>query len=247
LPQVTLERHGAVAVVTLENEEVRNGLTPELVGMLSSVCDEVDADGALGAAVLRGANGTFCSGADTRAWTAEVDWGGDEGSELLAAVYEAFLRVGRLEVPTVAAVRGAAVGAGVNLMLSCDARVVADDARILAGFLRIGLHPGGGFFTLAGRVAGREAAAALGLLGEQLVGREIVERGLAWEAVPDDAVEERALALAGEAARDPKLARRAVSTYRRELGPPPVSWEAALEIERGAQIWSMKRRFDAAP
>ena len=245
MPQVTLERHGAVALITLENEEVRNGLTPELGGMLSFVCDEVDADGSLGAVVLRGANGTFCSGADTRAWTPDVDWGGDEGAELLAAVYDAFLRVGRLDVPTVAAVRGAAVGAGVNLMLSCDARVVADDARVLAGFLRIGLHPGGGFFTLAGRVAGRETAAALGLLGEQLVGREIVDRGLAWEAVADDAVEDRALALAGEAARDPKLARRAVAIYRRELGPPPVSWEAALEMERGAQIWSMKRRFDA--
>ena len=163
----------------------------------------------------------------------------DEGSELLAAVYETFVRIGRLEVSTVAAVRGAAVGAGVNLMLDCDARVVAGDARVLAGFLRIGLHPGGGFFTLASRVAGREATAALGLLGEQLVGQQVVDRGLPGKPSPMR-VENRAMALAEEAARDPKLARRAVSVFRRELGPPPVSWESALEMERGVQIWSMK-------
>ena len=246
MPEVTLERHGHVALITLENEEVKNGLTPELASMLSEVCDQVDADEELGSAVVRGANGTFCSGADTRAWTAEVDWTGDEGSRLLSGVYEAFVRVGRLEVPTVAAVRGAAVGAGVNLMLSCDVRLVADDARVLAGFLRIGLHPGGGFFTLAGRTAGREATAALGLMGQTLTGQAIVERGLAWQALPDEEVEARALEFAQEAARDPELARRAVSVFRRELGPPAVAWESALEMERGVQAWSMKRRFDSS-
>lgn len=244
MPIVTLERHDQVALITIENEEVKNGLTPELAAMLSAVCDEIDGDPDLGAAVVRGAGGTFCSGADTRAWTAEVDWAGDEGFRLLSGVYKAFERVGRLEVPTVAAVRGAAVGAGVNLMLSCDLRVVSDTARVLAGFLRIGLHPGGGFFTLAGRVAGRETTAAFGLFGEKLSGQQIVDCGLAWRAVPDEAVEAQALAMAGEAARDPQLARRAVSVFRRELGPPPVSWESALEMERGVQTWSMKRRLE---
>jgi enoyl-CoA hydratase len=245
MSKVTLERRGNVALITLENESVKNGLSPDLASMLGAVCDEVDDDPDLGAAVVRGANGTFCSGADTRSWTDQVDWAADEGNALLSGVYEAFTRVGRLSVPTVAAVRGAAVGAGVNLMLSCDLRLVAEDARVLAGFLRIGLHPGGGFFTLAGRAAGREATAAIGLFGEELVGRQIVDHGLAWEAVPDGKVEERALAIATEAARDPQLTRRAVSVYRSELGPPPINWETALEMERGVQIWSMKRRFDS--
>src|SRR5919107_1147213 len=67
-----------------------------------------------------------------------------------------------------AAVCGAAVGAGINLMLATDLRVVAQNARILAGFLRIGLHPGGGFFTIAGRTGGREATAAIGLFSEEI-------------------------------------------------------------------------------
>ena len=70
----------------------------------------------------------------------------------LGGIYRAFTRVGQMQVPTIAAVRGAAVGAGINLMLATDLRIVADDARLISGFLRIGLHPGGGHFgLLAGR------------------------------------------------------------------------------------------------
>jgi enoyl-CoA hydratase len=245
LADISLQAEGAVALITLDNPAVKNGLTPLLAERLVEVCDEIDARPEFGAAVIRGANGTFCSGADTRAWSADVDWAGDEGYTLLSSVYAAFIRVGHLAVPVVAAVRGAAVGAGVNLMLAADARVVADDARVLAGFLRIGVHPGGGFFTLLGRLAGREAAAALGLFGEELTGVQAAARGLAWEAVPDAEVEGRALELAGRAGRDPLLARRAINSLRRELGPPAASWEAAVEMERGVQVWSMRRRFAA--
>lgn len=94
--------------------------------------------------------------------------GGRQDRRVPSTVYGSFARVGELEVPTVAAVRGAAVGAGTNLFMAADLRIVADDARLLAGFLRIGIHPGGGFFTLAGRLAGREAAAALGLFSQAI-------------------------------------------------------------------------------
>jgi enoyl-CoA hydratase len=127
-------------------------------------------------------------------------------------------------------------------MLATDLRVVADDAKVLAGFLRIGIHPGGGFFTLAGRSAGREAAAALGLFSEALVGPAVVEAGLAWEARPDAEVEDRAVELAGRAAADPELARLAVQALRRELGPPAIPWDVAIDFERPSQMWSLERR-----
>jgi enoyl-CoA hydratase len=243
MPGVHLDVDGAVALITLDNPDVRNGLTPELAAQLVSIAEEIDARAEIGAAVIRGASGTFCSGADTRRWTADMDWAGDEGYELLSAVYEGFRRIGTLAVPTVAAVRGAAVGAGLNLMLACDLRVVADDARLISGFLRIGLHPGGGFFSLVGRQVGRETVAAIGLFGEQLTGKQAVARGLAWESVPDEDVETRASEFAAAAARDPLLTRRALATMRTELGPPAVPWEAALAMERGVQTWSMRRRF----
>lgn len=246
MPGVTWEHGDGVAVITLENEGVRNALTPDIAAQLIAACDEIDARPEIGAAVLRGASGTFCSGADTRTWSADVDWLGAEGEELLGAIYAGFTRVGALTVPSIAAVRGAAVGAGLNLLLACDVRIVADDARLIAGFARVGIHPGGGFFTLAARAAGREAAAAFGLLDADLTGAQAVARGLAWEAVPDADVEPRARELAARAARDPALARRALQTFRAEMGPPAMTWPAALSLERGEQVKSMHRRFEEA-
>lgn len=240
--QITLEKDGPVAVITVDSPEVKNGLTPEMGLELVARCEEIDADPAIGAAVVRGAGGTFCSGADRRRWNPQGDQAEDTLYREAGQVYAAFRRVGSLAVPTVAAVRGAAVGAGFNLMAATDLRVVADDARLMAGFLRIGLHPGGGFFTITGRTAGREATAAMGLFSEEIDGPRAREIGLAWDSVPDEQVEERALALAGRAARDPALAREAVRSFRTELDPPGIGWDAALHFERATQMWSQRRR-----
>lgn len=242
---IHLDREAGVALITVDSPEVRNALTPAMGKALAAACDEINADAEIGAAVIRGAEGTFCSGADRRAWNPQSDQSEDATYRERGAVYSAFVRVGQLQVPTVAAVRGAVVGAGLNLMMATDLRVVADDTRILAGFLRIGLHPGGGFFTLAGRLAGREATAALGLFSEEVDGRRAAEIGLAWQAVPDAEVEPRALELARVAAKDPDLARNAVRSFREELGPPPVPWPVALEYERATQMWSQRRRSKA--
>lgn len=243
MPDVTLERDGGAAILIIDNAEVRNGLTAEMGMKVQDLCDEIDRDESIGAVVVRGANGTFCSGADTRTWDPSLPQTSDEGYARSNAVYGAFARVGTLKVATVAAVRGAAVGAGMNLMLATDLRVVSQDARLLSGFLKIGLHPGGGFFTIANRTAGREATAAMGLFSQEISGAKAAEIGLAWEAVPDGEVEDRALELATIAGRDPMLMRRAVASFRTETGPPQVTWPAALEIERGVQMWSQARRL----
>src|SRR5271154_1544808 len=168
--EVRLTKEGSVGVITVSNPEVRNGLTSEMADQLMEVCELIDDDHSLGAAVIRGEGGTFCSGADTRSWGLMTDPASEEAYELTSKAYNASVRFGHLAVPSIAAVRGAAVGAGMNLMLAADLRVIASDARLLSGFLRIGIHPGGGFFTLSGRLAGREAAAALGLFSEELSG-----------------------------------------------------------------------------
>jgi enoyl-CoA hydratase len=232
-----------VATVTIDDAKTRNALTPESSRQLVEVCNEIDANADIGAVVVCGANGTFCSGADRGVLDrAGEDPAADANVRDLGAVYDAFVRVGKLAVPTVAAVRGAAVGAGVNLLLATDLRIVAADARIITGFARIGLHPGGGHFTLLGRLAGWEAAAALGVFGEEISGARAAELGLAWAACPADQVEPRAHRLAEQAGRDPELARRTVWSFRRELGPPGLPWDAAVELERGSQMWSLRRR-----
>jgi enoyl-CoA hydratase len=169
----------------------------------------------------------------------------DEAYRNLETVYAAFTTVGSIGVPTVAAVRGAAVGAGLNLALATDLRVVSRTARLLPGFAQIGIHPGGGHFTLLARVAGREAAAALGLFGDEVDGERAVALGLAWAAYDDGDVEEQALALARRVAQDPALARRMVASFRRETAAGGVPWDVAVELERSPQMWSLRRKHEA--
>jgi enoyl-CoA hydratase len=94
--------------------------------------------------------------------------------------------LGQVRVPTIAAVRGSAVGAGMNMLLAADLRIVATDVRLICGFLKRGLHPGGGHFVILSRLIGREAAAAMALFGEEINGPRAVELGLAWQAVERD-------------------------------------------------------------
>jgi len=238
---------GGVAVVTLSNPEVKNGLTFAMCEELISVCDAVDADPSVAALVIAGDNGTFCSGSDTREyeWQATSDPSTTVTYDRTSLIYSSFLRLGRVGVPSIAAVRGAAVGAGLNLALACDLRVVARDARLISGFMKVGVLPGGGFYTLAHRLGGREAAVAMGIFGEVISGERAVQCGLAWEAVDDGDVEDRAMHFAARAASDPELARRAITAFRAEVGPPAVAWETAVEMERGVQMWSRRRRQES--
>ncbi|MHB8190902.1 MAG: enoyl-CoA hydratase/isomerase family protein [Ferrimicrobium sp.] len=241
--EVSLAIDGNVAVITISSPEVRNGLTSDMGNQLVEICKGVNANLSLGSAVIQGARGTFCSGADTRAWSVNTDPASEEAYSRTSAIYASFFEVGMMAVPTIAAIRGAAVGAGMNLALATDLRIVADDARLISGFVRIGIHPGGGFFTLMGRSpGGREAAAAMGIFGQEITGRRAAELGIAWQSLPDEEVEGKALELAHKAAGDPELIRHAIQSIRTELGPPSIPWAAALELERGVQMWSQRRR-----
>lgn len=209
---------------------------------LFDVCESIDANLGIGAVVVRGEGPMFCAGAhrDLLA-NASRDPAAQQAYDQLGWVYRSFTRVAELEAPTIAAVRGGAVGGGLNLVLATDLRIIATDARLDPGFLRLGLHPGGGYFVLTGRLAGRETAAAMGLFGESVTGTRAAEIGLAWQALPAEEVEGRALELARRAARDPELARLTAQSLRTELGPPMIPWPAALTAERAVQMWSLRR------
>lgn len=241
--ELTLDRRDGIAVMTLRAPERRNALSAVMAEEMIEACEQIDADPSIGAVVVTGEGPYFCAGGD-RAQLAAAGEDPAEPSRFagLGRIYRAFARVGELEPPTIAAIRGGAVGAGLNLALATDLRVVADDATLLSGFLPIGLHPGGGHSLLLSRLAGRETANAMQLFGVRLTGAEAVERGLAWAAVPADKVDETALELAKVPAADPELARLTARSMRTIAGPPAVPWPAALELERASQMWSLRRR-----
>ena len=174
-----------VALITLDAPDRRNALSVEMARELVDAARTAESDATVGAVVVTGGR-HFCAGA-VRSVLADTgrDPVEDEAYRNLETVYAAFTTIGSIGLPTIAAVRGAAVGAGLNLALATDLRIVSRTARLLPGFAQIGIHPGGGHFTLINRVAGREAAAALGLFGDEVDGDRAVALGLAWAAYDD--------------------------------------------------------------
>lgn len=242
MSEINYEVIDGVAVITLDAPDRRNALTPLMATQLVAALDAADTDDTVGAAII-GGGASFCAGADREVLKqTAADPAGDDNFRTIEGIYHAFLRVGSLKVPTIAAVRGAAVGAGMNLMLAADLRIVAHDARLLSGFARIGLHPGGGHQGLLHRNAGRDAAAAMSLFSCEIDGRRAAELGMAWAAVADADVEPMAFKLARTAARDPALARHMVKSFRQQVAAGGLPWGVCVEVERPAQMWSFRRQ-----
>ena len=231
-----------IATITLTAPDRRKALSVEMSRELVDAAHTAESDPSVGAVVVTGGE-HFCAGA-VRSVLADAgrDPVEDTAYRNLETVYAAFTTIGTIDLPTIAAVRGAAVGAGLNLALATDLRVVSRTARLLPGFAQIGIHPGGGHLSLLHRVAGREAAAAMGLFGEEVDGERAVDLGIAWSAHEDGEVETAARAIAARSAADPDLARRLVRSFRRETAPGGVPWEVAVELERSPQMWSLRRQ-----
>ncbi|WP_208027348.1 enoyl-CoA hydratase [Rhabdothermincola sediminis] len=231
MPVVHLRVDDGVAVVTLDDPERRNALSTTLVGELVATLDALDASEEVGAVVVTGAPPAFCAGADL----SELGSSRESG---LRGIYEGFLRVARMTVPTIAAVNGPAVGAGMNLALACDVRIAARSARFDTRFLQLGVHPGGGHTWMLRRLVGEQVATAMVLCGEVLDGDGAARRGLAWRCVDDGELLDEAEALAGRAAAVPReLARRTKQTLRDVAGI--ADHDTAVERELGPQLWSM--------
>ena len=232
-----------VAVVTLDDPDRRNVLSLDLVDEIVAAFDRLEEDADVGAVIVTGAPPAFCAGADLSHLAAAGQTKEQSAASAqpgLRSVYEGFLRVARSSLPTVAAVNGAAVGAGMNLALACDVRLAGRSARFDSRFLKLGLHPGGGHTWMLRRLAGAQTAAAMVLFGEVVGGAEAVEAGLAWRCVDDEALLERARALAARAAEvPPALVRRAKETIAAMADV--ADHEEAVHVELTAQLWSLQQ------
>lgn len=231
--EVLVERRdGGVAVVTLDAPDRRNALTLSMSAEVAAAVDALVADPAVRSLVVTGTPPAFCAGADLSALRRADEDG-------LHRIYAAFLTVLDCPLPTIAAVNGPAVGAGLNLALACDLRLVTYAARLETRFLRLGIHPGGGNSWLLRQLGGPQTAAAMTLFGEVLSGEECVRAGLAWRNVSADRLVEESVELASRlGAYPPELTRRAKETLRRV---PSLSHAETLEVELAHQLWSLEQ------
>ena len=222
-----------VAVVTLDAPTRRNALTLDLVEEIEAGFDAIESNPEVGAVVVTGAPPAYCAGAD-------LSHLGSSQRQGLSRIYEGFLRIGRSPLPTIAAVNGAAVGAGVNLALVCDVIVASESARFDTRFLNLGIHPGGGHTWMLQRRIGSQAAAALVLFGRVLDGREAERVGLAWSCVPDDDLLPLALEMASAAASAPRDLVERVKQTMRDI-TQLADHAAAVERELDPQVWSINQ------
>ena len=186
-----------VATLTLNNPEERNTLTAPMVAEITAAMDEIEGNEKIGALVVTGAAPAFCAGANLGNLQ-------KASGDSLGNIYEGFLRIARSPLPTIAAVNGAAVGAGMNLALGCDVRIAAKRAKFDTRFLQIGIHPGGGHTWMFRRIAGPQATMAAVIFGEVLDGEEAARVGLAYKCVADDQLLAASQEMAARAASRPR-------------------------------------------
>jgi enoyl-CoA hydratase len=216
-----------VATLTLNDPDRRNALSPEMVSAISSAFDYYEREVECAAVVVTGAGTAFCSGADLSHLTGATQSG-------LREIYEGFLRVAHSTIPTIAAVNGAAVGAGMNLALACDVRVIGASTR----FVKLGIHPGGGHTWMLRNLVGPQTAHAMVVFGQVIGADDAVRLGLAWSSVADDELLATAQALAARAATAPvELVQRVKQTINEMIEID--DHDDAVDHELVAQVWSM--------
>ncbi|ALG13962.1 enoyl-CoA hydratase [Kibdelosporangium phytohabitans] len=226
MTEVLLDRADGVGVVTINVPDRRNALTLPISEALVDAVRTCENDASVHAVVVTGAPPAFCAGADLTAL-------GEAKEEGLRRIYAGFLAFADCALPTVAAVNGAAVGAGLNLALACDVRIAGPKARFDARFLQLGIHPGGGMTWMLQRAVSKQTAVAMTLFSRVLDAESALEHGLVWQ-IADDPVAAAVQLAAGAVSAPRDLVSTTKGTLRATSGN--ADHASAVETELRAQL-----------
>ncbi len=244
-PLVRLERLGAVAQITLDNPATANAMDDELGPQFAACLEDVAHDASLRAAVLTGAGRLFCGGGNLQKAHRHLEAHREQGAGVVFARYTQWvsrvvMALAGLPQPLVAAVNGSASGAGVAWLLLSDLVICAEHAKLVMGFLAVGLVPGAGASLTLPRLLGLPRAAELLYLNRPLSAQEAREMGLVHLVLPAGEV----LPAAQEAAR-----RMAEGPARAAAAGKALAAQAAwsglagqVEDERQGVLWCADRR-----
>jgi len=230
-----VERRGHVLIVTMNRPEAKNALSGPMLARMAQAWDEVDADPQLRAAVLTGAGGSFCAGADLKAMTAAHP--GDSVGLDLSRI-ESLLKGRRLSKPLIAAVEGAAIAGGTEILQATDIRVAGEGARFGVSEPRWGLFPMGGSAVRLVRQIPYTVAADLLLTGRHIRAAEAMQIGLIGHVVPDGTALDKALELAGLIAANGPVAVQAILRTIRETEGLPENDAFTLEAKIGMAVFA---------
>ena len=226
MPRLTIDRQPDHVILRLDAPDRRNALDLDTMAALVRELRAADADDAVRAIVLTGADPAFCAGLDLE----EVSAGRLDLTEVAARDADPWEVLQTLSTPTVAAVNGPAVTGGLELVLCCDLAIASDQARFADTHARVGIHPSGGLTVLLPRFVGLRQAMGMSLTGRFVTAQEAAGLGLVNAVVPHEqlptATAEVVTAIAGT---DPVVAAELLTTYRLLSGVP---YQEALQLER---------------
>src|SRR6478736_2196211 len=186
-----------VALLVLDNPDQRNAMSDAMTGAWSAAVAALTGDPTVRAVVVTGEGSAFCSGGDTSWIASEPDASVDDLRRRMLPFYRAWLGIRSLEVPTIAAVNGAAIGAGLCLALACDLRYAATGARLGVPFVKLGMHPGMAATHLLPNVVGPAHARDLLLTGRTVDADEALRLGLVSAVLPAEGFLDGVLEVAG--------------------------------------------------
>ncbi|WP_181312373.1 enoyl-CoA hydratase/isomerase family protein [Nocardioides campestrisoli] len=233
-PHLRLERPSdGVALLTLDNPDRRNAMSDQMTEAWVGAIDELAADRSVRAVVVTGEGSAFSSGGDLGWLASEPDAGVDRLRDRMLPFYRSWLTIRRLEVPTIAAINGPAIGAGLCLALACDLRYAAAGAKMGVPFTSLGLHPGMAGTLLLPEVVGLAAARDLFLTGRLVQGDEALRLGLVSRITEREQLLETALASAASIAAAAPIATRltklALATGGHTDQETALQWEALAQ------------------
>ena len=232
--RIQLERKGTLAVIRLNRPEARNALSPEMVSDLGQAIASCRG-GDIRAVLLTGTDGAFCSGADVRDFSAQLESGGPEGlSDHLRDLADSLHRnvvmgIRRLDKPVVAAINGVAAGAGFSLALACDLRVASSDARFLLAYANIGCTADGGSTYMLPRIVGQGRAMEIYLARQPIGAHYALDLGLVSPVFEPSHFERHAMETADRLAQGPTRA------YGRVKALFDGSWDSDLATQLDAE------------
>ena len=222
-----------VVVLTLANPAQRNAMSDEMTAAWVATIDELAGDRSVRAVVVTGEGSAFCSGGNTGWIASEPDAEVDYLRTRMIAFYRAWLSIRRLEVPTIAAVNGPAIGAGLCLALACDLRYAATSARLGAPFVKLGMNPGMAATYLLPNVVGEAHARDLLITGRVVDAEESLRLGLVSRVFPDDGFVDAVREVASGIAASAPIPSRYTTLALRDGGH--ADFESAVQWEALAQ------------
>jgi enoyl-CoA hydratase/carnithine racemase len=213
MPDILLQRDGAVAVLKLNRPDMLNAFNVPMVDAWADALGELQADPEVSVIVLTGAGRGFCSGVELGSVPAGLA-ASEHKDRLWNHVYRVAFAMQLVDKPVIAAINGPAVGAGFDMALMCDIRLAARSAVMSEGYIKVGLVPGDGGTWYLPRIVGVAKALELLWTGDTFTGEEAVAMGLVTAAFDDAELMPATLALAARiASRSPRI----VQTIKRAV------------------------------